>query len=400
MHLRLCPRARSSAGSPRVRRMGVIALVLAFFLSQQGCRAEQPWPLWQHYRAHFLEPSGRIVDHTDNDRSTSEGQAYAMFFALVADDRSSFDKLLHWTEDNLAGGDLTARLPAWKWGKSSTGEWKRLDSNSAADADLWLSYVCLEAGRLWKDDRLTRLGTVLADHVARSEVVLAPGVGTVLLPGPQGFHPDAAGYVLNPSYSPPQLLARLRQQQPTGPWSSMASGLPALLTAGAPAGFATDWLRTGTGAAPSPSPDQLAQGKKDAPAIGSYDAIRIYLWLGMADSRTPGVRESLAALHGMATYLAGNALPPLQVQGDGKVLQPEGPVGFSAATIPFLQALKSGLPAHAQQDRLAASVQPETGLYGREAAYYDQNLALFSTGWSEQRFRFDRDGRLKLRWKS
>ena len=42
-----------------------------------------------------------------------------MFFALVANDRARFDKLLSWTEANLAGGDLTQRLPAWSWGKGS-----------------------------------------------------------------------------------------------------------------------------------------------------------------------------------------------------------------------------------------------------------------------------------------
>ena len=32
---------------------------------------------------------------------------------------------------------------------------------------------------------------------------------------------------------------------------------------------------------------------------------------------------------------------------------------------------------------------------GDGAVYYDQNLALVPTGWVEQRFRFERDGRLE-----
>ena len=356
--------------------------------------------MWQHYRGHFLEASGRIVDHTAGDRSTSEGQAYGMFFALVVNDQASFDNMLRWTQDNLAGGDLTARLPAWKWGKAPTGEWKQLDTNSAADADLWLAYDCLEAGRLWKDERLAKLGNVLAERVAHTEVVLVPRVGTVLLPGPQGFHPDASGYVLNLSYSPPQVLARLRQEQPSGPWSGMAQVLPSLLAGSAPAGFAMDWIQTGKGVQPSPSPYLLAQGKADAPALGSYDAIRVYLWLGLADSRTAGVHQSLSAVQGMTVYLAAHMLPPLQVQSGGEVTQADGPVGFSAAVIPFLDAVGSKSAENTQTNRLAASLQPDSGLYGRDTDYYDQNLALFATGWAEQRFRFDRDGRLKLRWRA
>jgi len=38
-------------------------------------------------------------------------------------------------------------------------------------------------------------------------------------------------------------------------------------------------------------------------------------------------------------------------------------------------------------------------LYGASQAYYDQNLALFSTGWSEQRYRFESDGKLDVKWK-
>lgn len=376
------------------------ACLLLMSVGPQGCRAEQPWPLWQAYRGRFLETSGRIVDHSDNDRTTSEGQAYGMFFALVDNDRASFDKLLRWTEDNLADGDLTARLPAWAWGKTATGEWKPLDSNSAADADLWLAYDCLEAGRLWNDSRLSKLGSVLAERIAHREVARVAGLGVVLLPGPKGFQTDAAGTVLNLSYLPPQLLARLRLEQPSGPWAEMAQDLPRLIAAGAPAGFAMDWIRTVPRLAPSAAPGALAQGRKDAPATGSYDAVRQYLWLGLADRRTSGVPAELASLAGMGAYLAGNPLPPLEVQSDGKVLQAEGPVGFSAALAPYLDAIGRTNEARQQRDRLAASAQPDTGLYGRSTAYYDQNLSLFATGWQEGRFHFDRDGRLKVPWRS
>ena len=47
---------------------------------------------------------------------------------------------------------------------------------------------------------------------------------------------------------------------------------------------------------------------------------------------------------------------------------------------------------------LSVTSRSSTGLYGRNAAYYDQNLILFATGWKDGRFRFDRNGRLKLKW--
>ena len=379
----------------------VLLPVLAGLVSfQAGCRAEQQWPLWQHYREHFLDSSGRIIDHTGGDKTTSEGQAYGMFFALVVNDRKSFDQMLRWTEDNLAGGDLTARLPAWKWGKADDGTWKQLDANSAADADLWLAYDCLEGGRLWNDDRLTKLGVVLANRMTHSDVALIPGVGTVLIPGPTGFHPVPDRWVLNPSYMPPQVVARIRQQVPEGPWAGVLDDLPVVLSQGAPSGFAMDWVAAdAAGVHPSSAPDVLAQGKPGTPSFGSYDAIRVYLWLGIADRDTPGVTDSLAAMPGMARYLAASATPPAEVDSNGSVVDPNSPVGFSAAVYPYLLAVGEQKPAKAQMDRVDASLDPATGLYGRNGAYYDQNLVLFAQGWKEGRFRFDRNGRLKLKWR-
>ena len=161
-----------------------------------------------------------------------------------------------------------------------------------------------------------------------------------------------------------------------------------------------DWVVAGAdGIHPSVTPDQRATGAKDAVPIGSYDAIRVYLWLGIADPLTPGLQPMLTALPGMASGLRRNPVPPLVVDNAGKVLNPDGTAGFSAAVLPFLEALHLNAQANIQRDRLVATRDASSGLYGRGAAYYDQNLALFATGWAEQQYRFERDGKLKVKWK-
>jgi hypothetical protein len=77
----------------------------------------------------------------------------------------------------------------------------------------------------------------------------------------------------------------------------------------------------------------------------------------------------------------------------------DGPVGFSAAMVPYLraypdQARLSGL----QTARMDKMKDPSTGLYGKDLAYYDQNLALFSNGFMEGRFRFGSAGELTVQW--
>ena len=319
---------------------------------------------------------------------------------MVDDDRARFAKLLKWTEANLAGGDLTARLPAWEWGQNSKGEWGVLDENSASDADVWLAYTLLEAGRLWHDPRYERLGRIVATNIAREEVVLVPGLGTSLAPGPNGFHTGNDQYILNPSYLPLPLLIQLSKLIPEGPWSAVADSLPQIVSTQQEHGFAMDWVEAGaSGVRPSGAPGVPSAGAREAQPAGSYDAIRVYLWLGVADPETPGVREMLSQVSGMASYMRHAAAPPVEVSAQGTILQADGPVGFSAALVPYLQAVGLRSQAKTQQDRVAAGQNPGTHLYGRTMEYYDQNLVLFSTGWSDQRYRFDRDGMLRLKWK-
>ena len=370
----------------------------------QGCRAQEPWPLWEAYTKRFLDGQGRIIDRSapgsQQDRTTSEGQAYALFFALVDNDKPHFEQLLNWTEANLAGGDLTARLPAWDWGHTASGEWKVMDDNSASDADLWMAYTLLEAGRLWHDPRYAKLGQLMAARIAAEEVVLVPGLGTTLAPGPHGFHPSDAGYILNPSYLPPPVLAYMAKTMPQGPWGAILESLPAVLNAEATHGFVMDWVAAdATGVHAAAPPTEPTAGTREAQPAGSYDAIRAYLWIGLTDPNTPGERDLVTQTAGMAGYLRTAVNPPLEVDPSGTIVHAEAPAGFSAAVIPYLLAEGMKAQAHAQADRLVATRDPASGLYGRAAEYYEQNLALFSTGWSDGKFRFERDGKLRLKWK-
>ena len=376
------------------------ALALWLLSGLSGCHAQQPWPLWEAYTQHFIDDQGRVIDRSAGDRTTSEGQAYAMFFALVDNDKARFGKLLDWTQANLAGGDLTVRLPAWEWGKNGSGEWKTLDDNPASDADLWLAYSLIEGGRLWHDPRYDRLGRLIAARIAREEVMLVPGLGTSLAPGPHGFKTDSGTYILNPSYMPLPVLQYFAKMMPEGPWSGVLDSLPDLLNARVGHGFAMDWIEAGSsGIHASVPPHEPTAGEREPQPAGSYDAIRVYLWLGIADQNSAELRDLLGQLSGMSAYMKSAMLPPLEVDAQGTIVHPEGTVGFSAALVPYLLAAGMKDQAKAQADRMIAAKDPATGLYGRSAEYYDQNLALFSTAWSEQRYRFEASGKLRLKWK-
>jgi len=264
----MSPQPRPARSGNRVqacdsRRRRILCAAAATVLaagSALACVAQTPWPRWESYNRVTIDQQGLVIDRSAVDHTTSEGQSYAMFFALVANDRSRFDKLLHWTEINLAGGDLTQHLPAWNWGKAPDGAWKQLDQHSASDADLWMAYSLIEAGRLWRDPHYDRLGMALAAQVAQQEAAFVPGLGTTLLSGAYGFHPDPQTWILNPSYLQPSILVRLSKVMPTGPWTAILDSLNPILAEGSGAGYAMDWVTAGVGIHPSPTPAQQAAG--------------------------------------------------------------------------------------------------------------------------------------------
>ena len=366
-----------------LRKLVSVLLVLGV---ESSCAAQEFPPLWRSYTSAFMDNQVRVIDHDASDRTTSEGQAYAMFFALVANDRARFDSLLRWTELNLASGDLTTHLPSWLWGRRANGEWGVIDANSASDADVWMAYTLLEAGRAWGQSRYAELGTALAERIATDEIVEIPEIGTVLLPGAMGFH-RGESYRLNASYLPLQLFLRLSHLLPDGPWQKVTAGIPLVVTSSAPHGFATDWIEYTS-----------AQGFKPS-AIGSYDAVRVYLWAGLLDPATPNRSTLLTALQGMVRGLRTNLTPPAKVTEDGRVDDPRGPVGFSAALRPYLIALGENDLDRAVSARVRSQRNEKTGLYGNPARYYDQNLVLFALGATERQFWFDADGTLRLAWK-
>lgn len=346
-----------------------------------ACRG---WPAWAAFKAQFLSDGGRVVDGGHERRHTvSEAQAYALFFALVADDRPAFAQILHWTEHNLADGDLTARLPAWQWGRRDDGSWGVLDANPASDADLWIAYALGEAGRLWQERRYVALSSLIAARVLREETVDIPDLGRVLLPGPKGFAPAPGLWRLNPSYAPPQQLAWFAARSRDPAWHSIAASGLRLVRESAPKGYAPEWAlyRQGEGfVADSDGPEKT---------LGSYNAIRVYLWAGMLAPDAAGRSELLQALAPMGTLVANSGTPPEQIDTASGIASGSAASGFSAALLPFLQALGAHGALEAQQLRLEARpLRPD--------AYYEQVLGLFALGWMEQRYAFAADGSLLL----
>ncbi|MFZ6693268.1 cellulose synthase complex periplasmic endoglucanase BcsZ [Undibacterium sp. SXout20W] len=346
------------------------------------------WPEWEQFKRSFITDDGRVIDHSGNIKPTvSEGQAYAMFFALAANDKASFQSLLTWTENNLANGDLTARLPAWQWGQRPDNSWGVVDSNSATDADLWIAYTLGVAADVWKDKRYAALSTLIAQRILNEETAELPLLGLTLLPAPKGFALANNQWKLNPSYLPLQLLRWLEHHDRDPRWKKVIASSLKIINGASPKGYSADWILFNQEQGFSPDLQGIEKGD------GGYNAIRVYLWVGMLAEKEIERASLLKMLQPMANLTANQGYPPEFVNIVSGQAKGVGSSGFSAALIPFLHASKNIKTLQQQQLRLAA--QPI-----RTDRYYDQVLALFAQGWQDQRFRFQMNGTAEFAWQS
>jgi endoglucanase len=340
------------------------------------------WPMWQSFQTQYLSSDGRVVDASTEARiTTSEGQAYAMLFALVANDRSAFDNLLQWTENNLAQGNLREHLPAWQWGQDDKNEWRVLDANAASDADVWMAYALSEAGRLWRDAHYTALSQALSERMLSSESTYVPNLGLTLLPGPQGFVVNGT-WRFNASYLPMQALRLLaREHNPL--WQQIIASSLRIITASAPHGYVSDWIgyQSERGFITDP-----VQG-----STGSYNAIRVYLWAGMLNRRDPAFTELNTLLKPALAQFNTQSHSAERVDANTTELSGTGPAGFSAAFLPMLANVGA-----------TNALAPQTLLSGATLIdnqhYFSDALTLFGRGWLDGWLRFSPSGQLQVKW--
>jgi endoglucanase len=344
------------------------------------------WPAWEIFRTQFMQEGGRILSGAEGTGQTySEAQAYALFFALVANDRPSFEKILAWTENNLCAGDITAQLPAWLWGKRADGSWDVMDSNPASDADVWIAYALGEAGRLWNERRYRALSSLLAARILREETADLPGLGRSLLPAPKGFTKGKNRWRLNPSYMPLQVMQWLAQTQPQPEWRALVHSSRDILIGASPKGFTPDWTLYDANKGFLPDTEGAEKGR------GGYNAIRVYLWAGMLHPDAPDRQRVLDALAPMARLVREQGHPPESIDILSGKSSGVAASAFSAAMLPFLQAEKENTALQEQRTRIEA--RPI-----RTNAYYEQALGLFGMGWDEGFYQFSAAGQLQVRW--
>ncbi|MBG1258345.1 glycosyl hydrolase family 8 [Nostoc commune] len=334
---------------------------------------------WDSYRQRFIQSDGRVIDYEASDRSTSEGQAYALLRAVLINDPTTFALTLNWSENNLqrqAGGKRTDSLWAWKWGRKEDGNWGVIDNNFASDADIDTITALILASRRWHQPEYLELAKLKLQDLWNLSTISKTQGKRYLLPGPvAAFVPDASTVYLNPSYFAPYAFRIFAQVDPQHDWLSLVDSSYQVLEDSAKlskVGLPSDWvaLNTKTGQY------QTLPASSTLKSLYSFDSYRVWwrLSLDAAWFNSPQAKSYLvtSTQHLQKLWSKQSSLPA-RIDLQGKPLVDYEATSQYAMLYAAMQVVE---PAIAQE-LLVKKILPQykQGIWGDQSAYYTQNLA-------------------------
>jgi len=340
---------------------------------------------WTTYKQRFIQADGRVIDRESNDRTVSEGQAYAMLRSVLANDPATFALTLQWAEQNLQrrdGDRLHDRLWAWKWGQNEQGNWGILDGNFASDADVDAATALILAARRWnRPEYLTLAQAKLKDIWDHSTIVVSPNGAAAmrhLLPGPiASFQPQPDRVILNPSYAAPYAFRMFDQVDPERDWMSLVDSSYRLLEDSAAlsaVNLPSDWLVLNlTTGAYEPVPEESSLR-----SIYSFDAFRVW-WRVALDAvwfQEPRATEYLQQhLAPLQQQWRSTRRIPARIDLEGNPTVTYEATSQYAMLYPAMRLIDPSLADELRSQKLLPTYQ--NGIWDNDSAYYVQNLAWF-----------------------
>ncbi len=333
---------------------------------------------WDSYRRRFIQRDGRVIDYEASDRSTSEGQAYAMLRAVLIDDAATFALTLNWGENNLRrleDGKPVDNLWAWKWGRTGDGSWGPIDKNFASDADIDAITALIFASRRWNRPEYLKLAKTKLQDLWEYSTVVGQNK-RYLLPGPKAaFIRDSSIFILNPSYFAPYAFRLFAQVDLERDWLSLVDTSYEVLedsTQLSAVNLPSDWvaLNAETGEyQPLPADSPIK-------SVYSFDAYRVWWRIALDASWFNSSRAR--------SYLEQNIQHPLKLWREQSSiparinLEGEALVNYEATSqYAMLYAASMLIDPELAQELLEKKLLPQyqQEVWDDNEAYYTQNLA-------------------------
>lgn len=327
-------------------------------------RAEaQKWldPLWESFKRHYISPEGQVLDPRQS-RTTSEGQSYALLRAVWMGDRTTFDRVLKWTEQHLARKD---GLFSWVWKDGGVG-----DGNTATDADQDIALALILAADKWNRERHRLRARNLVQTIREKELLQ-----TAMGPFPAAGDWAVKDRIANPSYFMPYAYELFEQIDPEGPWKeTIECGYQVIQSLLSMPGIKlpSDFIRIDPMGRPHLLPENHSLARNF-----SFDAVRIYWRLSMDCRHFRRVQacELMNQAWVLAALLAQNGQLATMYSPQGEAMTDQESTSFYGALLPVFafrfpseadRVMREQMGSHALERLLNAPNR-----------YYDQNWVWF-----------------------
>ncbi|MDQ3239348.1 MAG: glycosyl hydrolase family 8 [bacterium] len=343
---------------------------------------------WEKYKTQYISKDYRVVDPTQDNITTSEGQSYGMLRAVWMDDKETFDKLWQWSKDNLQRPNDS--LMTWKWGKrddNSYGPMPNGGENSASDADSDIALALILASNRWGEKSYEGDAKVLLSDLWEYDTDVINGK-RYLIAGNWAKLPNES--VLNPSYFSPYAYRMFAEIDKKHDWNSLiAPGYEMLknssndkLDKDKSVGLPPDWVSIDrkTGSLKAPTLTNLSTNY-------SYDAMRIpwrisldYQW-----NREGKAYDYLKGLTKLEEVYKDTGKIASGYTHDGVALNDNENPTMYATALGYFAVTNPDLAKKMYQEKLVELYSTDQSTFKDTIPYYEQNWLWFGAGLYNER---------------
>jgi len=333
---------------------------------------------WRNYRQEYIQSYGQVVDPQQNNRTTSEGQSYAMLRAVWQDDRETFDGVWQWTQDHLQHRSQD-KLISWLWVKDGD-TYKLGDSAPASDADEDIALALLFAYKRWDYEAYLSYAKDIINDIWEHEVMeindryyLMAGVDMR----------RGKGYLVNPSYVSPATYRIFAEVDTAHPWLTLADNSYTLLAdvtamEGNRVGLPSNWIFVDAESGAVQSASDYIQSESD---MYGYDAFRT-MWRVALDWQWFKEPQAYDYLKGTSVFFADEWRVNKSVATAYSLDSKRKASGDISTNVGALSAFIFTDPPMAKEfyeNVFENSFSFESGYWDDPNNYYTQNWAWFGT---------------------
>lgn len=338
---------------------------------------------YKSYKSTKIEPtSGRTIDPSQKDLTTSEGESYTMLRSVWMDDKSTFDSSLKFSQNNLQRPD---HLFSWKYGKLASGGYGILadigGKNTASDADSDIALSLLMAYSRWNDTKYLDAARPIITSIWQQEVVMVAGKPVLTADNLERNSPNSV--VVNPSYFGFANFKTFAKIDPTHDWTGLATNSYTLLNKlsadkldkASSDGLPPDWItldRTTGAFMPAASPNLDTNF--------GYDAMRIPFRLALDYSWTKDGRDydSLSRYGFLKQFYENTHVLNATYAHDGSVVAGYESPAMYGATIGYFNIADQSDAQSVYKSKLQTLYSPDQQSWKAPApGYYEDNWAWF-----------------------